>query len=153
MNELIENKKKSEVLAERLLKLSYGEVVAHDEIEQIINEKHGSSLYNSIIQNAKKILLNNSRAIESVRGQGYRIVEPDAFVNLSLGHYKRGFHEFQKGTETLASAPIQDMSDEGRQVHRRISDRVALLQSTMNDTAIELKTLAKKEHPFAKVSG
>lgn len=145
MNKLVNNKKKSEILAEKILHLGYGEVLLHQEIEEIIQEKYKSQTYNTIIQQCKKILLKNQRAIESVKGQGYRVVEPDKFVDLSLSHYKKGFKEFQRGTDTLQSAPVKDMTDEGRRIHNRVSDRAALLQANLNGTAVELKCLATRE--------
>ena len=149
MNELIENKKKSEILAERLLDMNYGDVLTHQEISAIIGEENGSQKYNSIIQQAKKLLLKNHRAIESVRGQGYRMVEPGGFVDLSLSHYKKGFNEMQKGTDTLRSAPVNDMTDEERTVYRRVNDRAVILQAAMNGAKVELKTLGMKEHPMS----
>lgn len=149
MNELIKNKKKSEILAEQLLAMNYGDVVTHQEIASIINEKVGSQKYNSIIQRTKKLILNNHRAIESVRGQGYRLVEPDNFVDLSLSHYKRGFNEMQKGANTLKAAPVNDMTDEGRRVYRRVQDRAIALQAAMNGAKVELKTLGMRDHPMS----
>lgn len=149
MNELIENKKKSEVLAEKLLTHPYGDVIMHREIQDTINEKYGTQKYNSIIQKTKKILMKNHRAIESVRGQGYRIVEPDNFVDLSLSHYKRGFNEMQKGSDTLKAAPVNDMTEEGRIIYRRVNDRAVTLQAAMNGAKVELKTLGMKEHPMS----
>ena len=149
MNELIENKKKSEILAEKILAMNYGDVVTHKEIASIIEETVGSHKYTSTIQKTKKILLNNHRAIESVRGQGYRLVEPDNFVDLSLSHYKRGFNEMQKGANTLKSAPVNDMTDEGRRVYRRVQDRAITLQAAMNGAKVELKTLGMRDHPMS----
>ena len=108
MNEMIENKRPSEVLCEKILQLNYGELITHAEISSIIKEEYGSSRYNTVIQQTKNHLLKRQRAIESIRGQGYRVVEPDAFVDLSLDHYKKGFKEMQKGSDTLRFAPAKD---------------------------------------------
>ena len=149
MNKLVNNKKKSEILCEHILGLNYGEVLLHQDIEQIIGENHTSNTYKTIISQTKNLLLKNRRAIESIKGQGYRVVEPDRFVDLSLNHYQRGFKEFKKGTNTLNSAPVKDMSNEGQIIYQRVSDRAAILQASMNGVSVELKTLATKEHPFA----
>ena len=58
MNEIIENKKKSEILAEKISIMNYGEVITHTEISQIIQEKYPGAKYSSTIQKARKILLN-----------------------------------------------------------------------------------------------
>lgn len=153
MNEMIENKRPSEVLCEKILQLNYGELITHAEISSIIKEEYGSMKYNSVIQNTKKRLLKNQRAIESIRGQGYRVVEPDAFVDLSLGHYKKGFKEMQKGSDTLRFAPAKDMSIEGRNTYHRVQDRANALQAVLNGACVELKELRTKDgarnHPMA----
>lgn len=149
MNELIKDKKKCEVLAEKILQMNYSEMISHSEISAIIKEEYGNPKYNSIIQQTKKLLLKSQKAIESIKGQGYRVVEPDSFVDLSLSQYKRGFKEFQKGSDTLRFAPAKDMSEEGRSVYHRVQDRANALQAVLNGAAVELKTLRTKNHPMA----
>lgn len=150
MNEVIENKKKSEILAESLSKLNYGDVVMHSQISVIIGEKYPSAKYNSTIQKARKILLNNyGKRIECIIGDGYRVIQPDDYVDYSLKHYKRGFKEMQKGYETLSHAPVKDMSIEGRARFRRVNDRAITLAATMQGARVELKELSKKRHPMA----
>lgn len=151
MNEIIENRKKSEILAEKLNELNYGDFISHDEISSVIEEPYGSNKYTSTISKAKKILLKKyNKAIQNIVGDGYRITSPDDFVQQSLKHYKRGFNEMQKGYDTLEHAPIQDMTPEGISTYRRVHDRAVILQAAMRGTAIELKTLAdKRSHPFA----
>ena len=57
MNEVIENKKKSEVLAEKIIELNYGDVLTHEQIASLIKEDYPSNKYTSTIAKAKKILL------------------------------------------------------------------------------------------------
>lgn len=113
MNEIIENRKKSEILAERINELNYGDVITHQQIASIIEEDYPSNKYTSTISKAKKILLKKyNKTIENIVGDGYRIVSPGDFVQQSLKHYKRGFSQMQKGYDTLTYAPIKDMSKE-----------------------------------------
>lgn len=151
MNEIIENRKKSEILAERLNELKYGDFISHEQIASVIEEDYPSNKYTSTIAKAKKILLKKySKTIENIIGDGYRVTNPDDFVQKSLKHYKRGFTEMQKGHDTLEYAPVGDMSAEGRIVHQRVYDRAVILQASMRGTSIELKLLSnKKSHPFA----
>lgn len=153
MNEMIKNRRPSEILCEKILELNYGELITHDEISSIINEIYGSPRYNTVVQETKRHLLKSQRAIESIRGQGYRVVMPDDFVDLSLGHYKRGFKEMQKGSDTLRFAPAKDMSIEGRNIYHRVQDRANALQAVLNGASVELKTLRAKgggkTHPMA----
>lgn len=150
MNEVIENKKKSEILAEKLNELSYGDFISHGQIATIIEEPYGSNKYSTTIAKARKSLLKkHNKAIQNIVGDGYRVVNPDDFVQQSLKHYKRGFTEMGKAHDTLEYAPVGDMTPEGRDTYRRVYDRAITLQAAMKGAAVELKTLGKKKHPFA----
>lgn len=149
MNDIIKNKKKSEILAEWIGKMNYGEVVTHSVISSMIEENYPSQKYNSIMQKVKKVLLNEyGKELECIRGNGYRIVNPDDYVNHALRHYKRGFNEFNKGANTLKHAPVKDMSEEGRETFRRVNDRSTILNASMKGAIVELRELGKKSHPF-----
>lgn len=149
MNEIIENKKKSEVLAEMIASLNYGDVVSHRQISTLICEKHPSPKYFSTVGKAKKILLKEyNKVIESINGDGYRVVNPDDFVEKSLKYYKRGFNSMKKGNDILVNSPTKDMTPEGRAAHRRVSDRVVVLNASIMGARVELKELSKKTHPM-----
>lgn len=149
MNEIIENKKKSEILAERINELNYGAVITHQQISSMIEEDYPSNKYTSTIAKTKKILLKKyNKTIENIPGDGYRVVQPDDFVQQSLKHYKRGFNEMQKDYDTLEYAPTQNMTPEGLNTYRRVHDRAIILQASMQGVKVELKSLSKKEHPF-----
>lgn len=151
MNEVIENRKKSEILAEKISELNYGDVITHQQISDLIEENYPSNKYTSTIAKARKILLKNyNKTIENIIGDGYRVVNPDDFVGQSLKHYKRGFNEMQKGYGTLIHAPVQDMTVEGRDIYQKIYDRTIILNAAMKGASVELKTLAgKRSHPLA----
>lgn len=151
MNEMIKNKKKSELLAERIAAMEFGEMITHSDIAAIIDEAYPSNKYNTTVQKAKKLLLTNyHRSIECVVGDGYRLVKPDDFVNHALRHYKRGFKELSKGEQTLEHAPVAGMTQEGLQTYRRVYDRAVILSASLQGASVEIKTLAsKKPHPFA----
>lgn len=150
MNEVIQNKKKSEILAEKINALKYGEIISHKTISLIIEEKYPSNKYTSTIAKARKILLKKyNKTIENIVGDGYRVVSPDDFVNQSLKHYKRGFNEMQKGYDTLEYAPTKHMTKDGRDTYRRVHDRAITLAAAMKGASVELKTLGQKKHPMA----
>lgn len=149
MNEVLDNKKKSEILAEKIKELKYGDIISHEQISIIIDEKYPSNKYTTTISKARKILLKNGVCLESIIGDGYRVVEPDNFVEHSLKHYKRGFNEMQKGYDTLEYAPTKDMTPEGRDTYRRVHDRAITLTAAIKGASVELKTLGQKRHPMA----
>ena len=150
MNEIIGNRKKSEVLAEKINELNYGDVITHQQIASVIEEEYPSNKYSSTIAKTKKLLLKKyNKTLENVVGDGYRLVKPGDFVQQSLKHYKRGFNEMGKGYEVLEHAPIKDMSKEDLNTYRRVHDRAITLAAAMKGTAVELKTLGEKKHPMA----
>ena len=150
MNEVIENKKKSEILAEKINEMNYGDVITHKQIASIIEEDYPSNKYSTTIAKTKKILLKKyNKTIENIVGDGYRIVSPGDFVQQSLKHYKRGFVEMGKGYEMLTYAPTKDMSKEDLNTYRRVHDRAITLAAAMKGAAVELRTLGEKKHPMA----
>lgn len=149
MNEIIENKKKSEILAEKINTLNYGDIITHIQISEVIMEKYPSSKYSTEISKTRKILLKKyGKIIENISGDGYRVVMPDNYVDNSMKHYKRGFNEMQKGYDTLSHAPIKDMSKEGLQTYRRVNDRAVILAASLKGVSVELKMLSERKHPF-----
>jgi len=148
-------KKKSEILAEEISKLPYGEIIYHSKISDILSEAYGSQSYRQNVQAAKKILLREYGVLlESIRKCGYRIVEPGNYVGQSLKHYKRGFNEIKKGSDVLSHAPVDRMTPDERDEYRRVNDRAVILQAAMTGGVVELKTLARKRTPFVpKLSG
>ena len=149
MNEVLNNKKRAEVLAEKLRELNYGDIIKHGQIASIIEVEYKSNAYKSTIAKARKILLKEGRCLENIIGDGYRIIAPGAFVTHSLKHYKRGFNEMQKGYDTLNYAPTKDMTPEELDTYRRVHDRSITLAATMKGASVELKTLGEKRHPMA----
>lgn len=149
MNEVLNNKKKSEVLVEEIEKLQYGDIISHKQIANVIEEEYPSNKYSSTIAKTKKILLKKGICLENIIGDGYRVLEPDNFVHQSLKHYKRGFNEMQKGYDTLEYAPTKNMTQEGRDTYRRVHDRAITLTAAMKGASVELKTLGQKKHPMA----
>ena len=149
MKELLNNKKKSEVLVEAIKGLNYGDIISHSQIANVIEEPYPSNKYASTISKTRRALQKDGIYLENIIGDGYRIVEPDKVVTHSLKHYKRGFNEMQKGFDTLINAPVRDMSEEGRDTHRRVYDRAVILSASMQGAAVELKALGQNKHPFA----
>lgn len=149
MNE-VKGKKKSEILAEKISGMNYGDDILHSEIAAIIQEPYHSQRFNSIVQQSKKILLTEySKNLESVRGVGYRISYPDDFTNASQKYVKRGVNAIRKSEKILTHAPVKDMSEEGRTTYRRVHDRVVILNAAIQGASVEVKMLSKKAHPFA----
>lgn len=149
MKEILNNQERAEILIEKLKKLKYGDIISHKQISKLIQETYPSNRYTTTLTKARKILIKQGICLESVIGYGYKIIEPDSFVEHSLKHYKRGFNEIQKGYNTLTYAPTKDMTPEGRIAYRRVHDRAITLNAAMKGAKVELKTLSEKQHPMA----
>ena len=150
MNEIIDNKTKSEILAEWISKLDYGDIIRHSEIANIIKEVYKTTKYYSIVSKAEKLLANmNGKRIENIPGVGYRMLEPGKYTNHALKYFKRGFNDISKGTDTLEKAPTKDMTADELDTYRQVNDRAVLLNAHMRDAVVELRTLSRKEHPMA----
>lgn len=149
MNELIENKTKSEILAEAIAGLQYGDVIMHTHIAELIDEPYPSPKYSSTIAKARKLLLKNyGRVIKNIQGDGYRVVEPDDYVDIALNHYKGAFNAMQKGVDTIQKAPLKDMTAEGQKAYTRVRDRSIILIASMEGARVELNRLAERNHPM-----
>ena len=49
MNEILNNKKRSEVLAEKLMEMNYGDIIKHEQIAEVINVNYPSNAYTTTI--------------------------------------------------------------------------------------------------------
>lgn len=151
MSKEIKNNKEAETLADFIKTLKYGATIPHETIENIISVSYieQKSKYNSIVTKAKKLLLPYGICLESIRGQGYQLVDPNDFTNYALKSYNHGFNAIKKGYKILDNAPVEHMSEEGRTTYRRVYDRAITLNATIKGAAIELRTLGQRKHPFA----
>jgi DNA-binding winged helix-turn-helix (wHTH) protein len=138
------NSKKKDNFLKAIIHMNFGEIFLHKDIETLIGEKYQTQEYFAIINSAKKQLTKYGKVIESVRGQGYRVIEPDEYTDISLQHYKRASKEIKKGYNILENAPTKDMSKEGLQRFRHIADRSRVLNAMAAGTMKELKILNEK---------
>ena len=148
MNDLIKNKQKYELLVDYIESLTYGTVIFHWEISNIINEAYNTPKYGSIITKAKEILWLRGKAIESIRGQGYRVMEPDSYNNKAVGLLKQGFSRIRTAEDILNNSPTKDMSEEGLMTHQNIQDKMRIVFAHTTGVRIEVNLLAKKPSAY-----
>ena len=144
----MENKKKWEIIYETVKTMNYGDIVTHEELSKLIGEPYNSNKYRSSIQRVRKELLKCGKEIESIRDTGYRVLEPDAYIDQSVSKFKQGFNKIKKGNDLLQFAPTKEMSEEGRSTYRKVSDRVQSMYAMMAGGCTELKMLTKKNPAF-----
>lgn len=147
--------KKCEILAEELNKLDYGVTVSHLEVSGMIEIEYGIGQYYSTVKRAIRLLESPKygKKVEIIHGVGYRIILPDEYTDNALSDMKKGFNHISRGYNTILSAPEEHMSDEGRKVHRAISDRAMILYSTISETKTQLNQIRRKPHAFSLSQG
>lgn len=150
MSNLVEKKSKSEILAEEIGKLDYGDIIPHATISNIIHEQYGTSKYNSIVQQAKKLLLDGyGYVLKSKRADGYWIIPPNRHTDVALDGYRSGLHAIERSRKVLEHTPVNKLTPEERDVHRRVYDRAVILDASMKGAVLEIRTLAQpKKNPL-----
>lgn len=140
---------KVKALVDAFINENYGSTIEHWKIAGIIEEKVGSQQYRSIVDRAKRDLLDSGKMIASVHGVGYRVVTPDEYTDQSARCVVSGARRIDKGTRILENAPVKDMTQHGVQRYNNISDRIHILQAAVCGAKVEIKMLnSKRENPL-----
>lgn len=146
--------KQVESLVNYIMQKNYGDIVYHQEIAEIIGAQYNSYQYRSVVNSAKKKLLESGRMIESVRKSGYQVVEPDNYTNSSVKQVVAGARKIDKGVKIMRHAPVKDMSTVGLESYNRVNDRLHILQAAMTGSKVEITMLSKnRDHPLSLNSG
>jgi len=148
MSQEIESVKKHELLVNEVMGKEYGHFLSHQEIGEIIDERVASGKYYAIVKKANKLLEHEGKMIESIHGSGYRVVEPREYVSHSLKKTKQSARTLRKAKEILDYAPVDDMTDEERRRHTRVSDQMVILEAQLTGGVTTVRRLARKEHPL-----
>ena len=72
------------LLVNYILNKNNGTLITHEEIEDLLYIKSGSSSYYTFMRNISKILLNYSRGLKVVKGKGYLILGSEAIIDRAL---------------------------------------------------------------------
>jgi hypothetical protein len=139
--EIIDNKEKWEILVERVTEAQYGDIILHQDIEALIDLGCGDLEYYSLITKVKKYLFPKGIGLVNIKGIGYRVLEPDAFNEKSAKVIKHGSSVIKKGLKWLEYAPTKDMSPEGRETHRTMSDSAKRINAMMVGGCSEIRLL------------
>lgn len=144
--------KKVEKLVDYFISKEYGTIVYHQEIASLIDAKYGSYAYRSIVNAAKKKLLESGKMIESIRKSGYQVVEPDKYTDVAVGQVIAGARRIDHGSKIMRVAPVKDMSQSGVESYNLVNDRLHILQAAITGSKVEITMLSKKrEHPMKQL--
>lgn len=127
---------------------SYGDVLTFAEIGSIIGQSYGTMAYSSILQAARKRLIEAGHMIVNVRGIGYKVCYPDGYTGEGVRYMRQGARKIDRGAKIISHAPVNDMSPEAREAHNRVNDRMVSLQAAMAGASVEIHMLEWRKNPL-----
>ena len=127
---------------------NYGDVLTFAEIGSIINQTYGTMAYSSILQAARKRLIEAGHMIVNVRGIGYKVCYPDGYTGEGVRYMRQGARKIDRGAKIISHAPVNDMSPAAREAHNRVNDRMITLQAAMAGASVEIHMLSTNKHPL-----
>ena len=145
----MQTNKQVEKLVNYIVEKDYGTIIYHQEIASLLGVQYGSHQYSSIVQRAKKKLLEVGKMIVCVRGQGYEIIMPDNYTDSSVKELIGGARKIDKGAKIMRNAPVQKMSSAGLESYNLVNDRLHILQAAVAGAKVEINMLSqKRQHPL-----
>ena len=139
---------KIDSLVKAVQERNYGDIIDFKEIGYIIHQEYGTHAYNDILQAAKKRLELIGHMIVNVRGIGYKVCPPDDYTNEGVRRVRQGARRIDRGAKVLNHAPVNDMSQQAREAHNRVNDRMVTLQAAMAGACVEIHMLGKSKNPL-----
>lgn len=127
---------------------SYGDVLTFAEIGEIIGQRYGTMAFGSILQAARKRLIEAGHMIVNVRGIGYKVCYPDNYTGEGVRYMRMGARKIDRGAKIISHAPVNDMSPEAREAHNRVNDRMVTLQAAMAGASVEIHMLESRKNPL-----
>ena len=127
-------------------------VMRYGKINYLLGVQYGSYQYGSIVQRAKKKLLESGKMIDCVRGSGYKIIMPDDYTDSSVKEIIGGAKKIDRGARIMRNAPVQKMSSAGLESYNLVNDRLHILQAAVAGAKVEINMLSqKRQHPLELV--
>lgn len=126
----------------------YGDILDFKEIGYIIHQEYGTHAYSDILQAARKRLELAGHMIVNVRGVGYKVLPPDDYTKEGVKRVRQGARRIDRGAKVLNHAPVNDMSQEVREAHNRVNDRMVRLQAAMAGASVEIHMLSTTKNPL-----
>jgi hypothetical protein len=127
---------------------NYGDTLDFKEIGYIIHQEYGTHSYSDILQAARKRLELAGHMIVNVRGVGYKVLQPDDYTKEGVKRVRQGARRIDRGAKVLNHAPVNDMSQEVREAHNRVNDRMVRLQAAMAGASVEIHMLSTTKNPL-----
>lgn len=90
-------------------------------------EHHLRHIRGAVYRAAKELLEINSRAIESVRGEGYRIVTASEQLRLAQNHQRRAGRALTRGKKVVTHVDFNGMDRESRRAFEMAGQAIGAL--------------------------
>ena len=151
MNETYSKRKsvnKGEILADYVSAKPYGATIRHQDIEEVIEERRGTSRYYSSIYKARKLLEERGKMIVRIGGGDYQIIFPGDYTGAYAREVRLAGKRIQHGARILENAPLKDMTTEELQQYNRVNDFHKRLSASISGNVVEVKKLASHDHPL-----
>lgn len=127
---------------------NYGDVLDFKEIGYIIQQEYGTRKYSDILHAAMRRLEVTGHMIVNLRGIGYKVLSPDDYTGEGMKRVRQGAKRIDRGTKVLNHAPVNDMTQQAREVYNRVNDRMIRLQAAMAGASVEIHMLEKSNNPL-----
>lgn len=143
MNDLIKIPEWKE-LVDKAKNWDYGETHTHKEIEEMTGVAYNSTKYRSMIERAKKELLDNhQKLLKAIPGVGYRVLIPDHMTDEVTTLFRAGIRRVEKGVWVGMQTPLSLLSHEKQDVHKRIMDHYACGLAMMKGKQTEVSEIIR----------
>lgn len=127
------------LLVAALCEAPYGHELTHSEAAEIMHVKPQSGRYYRQMQRARSVLRDSyRREVETVNGQGYRLVQPDEFNRRARREVQLGNRRHRHAAKVLIAAPAELLTAEqnarNADALAKVGQLVAFGKSTLRDT-------------------
>lgn len=121
------------ILVDAFGQSAHGTEIGHGDIAALMGISYGSQRYRNQVSKWKRAMLReHDRAVLSVTGVGYRLVEPDRYTSHSRDVFMQGRRRIKKAVRIAAVAPIEQMTQEQAQKHANHLAYLAPVVSAVN---------------------
>jgi len=76
------------------------------------------------------------------------VLRPDEYTQEGVKRVRQGAKRIDRGAKVLNHAPVNDMTQQAREIHNRVNDRMVRLQAAMAGASVEIHMLEKSKNPL-----
>lgn len=132
-------------LVDKAKNWGYGDIYTHGEIARIMQVKAKTPKYYNSVATANKHLLLAGKRLKNINGIGYQVLRPDDYINESAREVDRAKNKVRRAVAISAYAPVELMTEEGRERHTSYTDRLAAFAALAQKETTQLKILAAND--------